>query len=290
MAASEPKKRQGTWHPDEPSCHKEPQAPPWLNVIARDVSMFARLRYNVKLCQIPSSHNSHTSRTYEISIDPVTSEATQLKHCGWWPFSVTSCWRCWSKGFMGPGEIWWTHIKMTIMPLLLGTFQIFGIFHGTKQFFLKQRRNLTTGTTPAATELKARRALEQVVDRMGYQHAMSHVAAVDVMDPLISASQRTYFATAVQLQLIRSVPDITTQIFLTRWLATAKRLRWQNDFIILHNGLRLRRRESDKIMDKLKQVLAKYKKPKPAVDSAIAATCLLKTRDLLLDCKRRGKL
>lgn len=31
-----------------------------------------------------------------------------------------------------------------------------------------------------------------------------------------------------------------------------------------------RRRESDKIMDKLKQVLAKYKKPKPAVDSAIA--------------------
>ena len=81
--------------------------------------------------------------------------------------------------------------------------------------FLKQRRNLTTGTTPAATELKARRALEQVVDRMGYQHAMSHVAAVDVMDPLISASQRTYFATAVQLQLIRSVPDITTQIFLT---------------------------------------------------------------------------
>ena len=54
-----------------------------------------------------------------------------------------------------------------------------------------------------------------------------------------------------------------------------------------HNELRLRRRESDKIMDKLKQVLAKYKKPKPAVDSAIAATCLLKTRDHLLDCKRR---
>lgn len=81
---------------------------------------------------------------------------------------------------------------------------------------MKQRRNLTTGTTPAATEPKARRALEQVVDRMGYQHAMSHVAAVDVMDPLISASERIYFATAVQLQLIRSVPDITTQIFLTR--------------------------------------------------------------------------
>ena len=73
--------------------------------------------------------SSHTSRTYEISIfDPVTSEATQLKHCGWWPFSVTSCWRCWSKGFLGPGEIWWTHIKMTIMPLLLWTFQILWFF------------------------------------------------------------------------------------------------------------------------------------------------------------------